>query len=75
VRTPARIYDLRSTYASNALEAGVSVFKLARIMGTSGRMIERHYGKLLDGSGEEIASLLDAFDAEQERRDDARTDG
>ena len=29
---PARIYDLRSTFASNALAAGVSVFELARIM-------------------------------------------
>ena len=28
-----RIYDLRSTFASNALAAGVSVFELARIMG------------------------------------------
>jgi integrase len=26
VRTPARIYDLRSTFASNAIAAGVSVF-------------------------------------------------
>jgi integrase len=48
VRTPARIYDLRSTFASDALAAGVSVFELARVMGTSVRMIERHYGALLD---------------------------
>ena len=27
------------------------MFELARIMGTSVEMIERHYGKLLDGSG------------------------
>jgi integrase len=32
---PRRIYDLRSTFASQALAAGVSVFELARIMGTS----------------------------------------
>jgi hypothetical protein len=41
-----RIYDLRSTFASNALAAGVTVFEPARIMGTSVRMIERHYGAL-----------------------------
>jgi hypothetical protein len=41
IRRPARIYDLRSTFASNALAAGVSVFELARIMGTSTHMIER----------------------------------
>jgi hypothetical protein len=30
VARPARIYDLRSTFASNALAAGVAVFELAR---------------------------------------------
>jgi hypothetical protein len=42
----------------------VSVFELARIMGTSIEMIERHYGTLLDGAGEGIAGRLDALDAE-----------
>jgi integrase len=66
---PARIYDLRSTFASDALAAGVSVFELARIMGTSVRMIERHYGALLDGAGAGIAGRLDAFDAGREQAD------
>jgi hypothetical protein len=35
---PARIYDLRATFASNALAAGVTVFELARVMGRSVRM-------------------------------------
>jgi integrase len=43
IRRPARLYDLRSTFASDALAAGVTVFALARIMGTSVAMIERHY--------------------------------
>jgi hypothetical protein len=38
----------------------------ARIMGTSVRMIERHYGALLDGAGAGIVSRLDALDAERE---------
>jgi integrase len=67
VRTPARIYDLRSTFASDALAAGVSVFELARIMGTSVPMIERCYGTLLDGAGAGIASRLDAFEAKRYR--------
>jgi integrase len=67
VRAPARIYDLRSTFASDALAAGVSVFELARVMGTSVRMIERHYGALLDGATAGIASRLDAFDADRDR--------
>lgn len=66
VARPARIFDLRSTFASDALRAGVPVFDLARIMGTSVRMIERHYGRLLDGAGASIARRLDALDAERE---------
>lgn len=59
---PARIYDLRSTFASNALAAGISVFELAKIMGTSVEMIERAYGALLDGAGAGIASRLASFE-------------
>lgn len=67
VQSPARIYDLRSTFASNALAAGVGIHALARIMGTSVAMIERHYGTLLDGAMESITGRLDAFDAEHEQ--------
>ncbi len=67
VRRPARIYDLRATFASDALAAGVSVFELARVMGSSVRMIERHYGALLDGATAGIASRLDAFDVQRDR--------
>jgi integrase len=67
VSRPARIYDLRSTFASNALAAGVSVFELARIMGSSVKMIEHHYGTLIEGTGADIARRLDAFNAEQDQ--------
>jgi integrase len=66
VEQPARIYDLRSTFASRALAAGIAIHALARIMGTSVAMIERHYGAMLDGSGAEIATRLDRFDAADE---------
>jgi integrase len=66
IETPARIYDLRSTFASDALAAGVSIHALARIMGTSVRMIELHYGALLDGAGADIAARLDALDADRD---------
>lgn len=36
-------------------------------MGTSVRMIERHYGMLLDGAVEEIAGRLDALDIDRGR--------
>ena len=67
VARPARIYDLRSTFASNALAAGVTVFELARVMGTSGAMVERHYGALIGGAHAGIAGRLDALEAELER--------
>jgi integrase len=71
VAKPARIYDLRSTFASNALAAGVTVFELARVMGTSVAMIERHYGALLDGAHAGIAGRLDALEAELEQETEA----
>jgi hypothetical protein len=49
------------------------VFELARVMGTSVAMIERHYGTLIEGAGADIARRLDAFDAarEQDAREEA----
>jgi integrase len=75
VSKPARIYDLRSTFASNALAAGITVFELARVMRTSVEMIERHYGALLDGSGASMTTRLAAFEAEQERAEQWATTG
>ncbi len=56
---PARIYDLRSTFASNALAARITTFELARIMGTSVGMIEAHYGTLIDTAHEGILTRLE----------------
>ena len=39
-----RIYDLRHTYATWSLAAGVSLFALSRRMGTSLAMIDATYG-------------------------------
>jgi len=58
---------MRDTFASNALAAGVTVFDLARVMGTSVRMIEKHYGALLDGAHAGIAGRLDALEAQLEQ--------
>ena len=62
IQRPARLHDLRSTFASNALAAGIAVFELAKVMGTSVEMIERHYGSLFDGSAASIASRRGAFE-------------
>jgi integrase len=66
VAKPARLYDLRSTFASNALAARVTVFELAKVMGTSTAMIERHYGTLIGGAHAGIAGRLDAIEAHLE---------
>jgi hypothetical protein len=44
----------------------LTVFELARLMGSSVRMIERHHGTLLEGAQAGLASRLDAFEAELE---------
>lgn len=41
-----RPYDLRHTYATFALRAGISIFDLSRFMGASLAMIDLHYGHL-----------------------------
>jgi integrase len=40
------LYSLRHTYATFALQAGISIHTIARQMGTSVLMLERHYSKL-----------------------------
>lgn len=40
------LYSLRHTYATQALASGVDIHTLARQMGTSVLMIERHYSKI-----------------------------
>jgi integrase len=57
-----RIYDLRHTYASWSLAAGVDIFTLARRMGTSVKMIDQTYGHLITGADVHERELLDAFD-------------
>lgn len=59
-----RIYDLRHTYATMSLAAGVSLFTLARRMGTSVQMIDRTYGHLAPDAEEYERGLLDAYDRE-----------
>jgi integrase len=70
-----RVYDLRHTFATFALRAGISTFDLSRYMGTSLAMIDRHYGhlarhgrehaiKLLDGHGTPEALDVHAVDAQ-----------
>ncbi len=58
-----RLYDLRHTFATFALRAGISTFDLSRYMGASLTMIDRHYGHLARDGREHAIRLLDALNA------------
>jgi integrase len=58
-----RIYDLRHTFATFALRAGISTFELSRYMGASLTMIDRHYGHLARDGREHAIRLLDTLNA------------
>jgi integrase len=60
-----RVYDLRHTFATFALRAGISTFDLSRFMGASLTMIDRHYGHLARDGREHAIRLLDNLSAEQ----------
>jgi integrase len=63
-----RVYDLRHTFATFALRAGISTFDLSRYMGASLTMIDRHYGHLARDGREHAIHLLDALSAGQRPR-------
>jgi integrase len=58
-----RIYDMRHTFATWSLAAGMSIFTLARRMGTSVQVIDATYGHLARDADEHDRELLDAYDA------------
>jgi integrase len=61
-------YALRHTYATFAIAAGVSLFELARFMGTSVEQIDKTYGHLLPDALDRTRQALDAFSATTEPR-------
>jgi integrase len=55
-----RLYDLRHTFATVALRAGLGTYELSRYMGTSLINIDRTYGHLARDSHHHAVELLDA---------------
>ena len=75
-----RIYDVRHTFATWSLAAGMSIFTLARRMGTSVQMIDETYGHLARDADDQDRDVLDAYDTGNSRghvvgTDDGRDDG
>jgi len=56
-----RVYDLRHTFATFSLRAGISTFDLSRYMGASLTMIDRHNGHLARDGREHAIRLLDTL--------------
>jgi hypothetical protein len=50
----------RNSFATWALDAGLSIFDLSRYMGTSVEMIDRTYGHLAQGAEESARAKRDA---------------
>jgi integrase len=67
VRPFRRVYDLRHTFATFALRAGVSAFALSRYMGASLTMSDRHYGHLTSDGGDHARRLLDLYSTAQKQ--------
>jgi integrase len=57
------VYATRHTFATWSIRAGVNLFYLSRVMGTSLTMIDKTYGHLVPDSDEYVRSLLDAYDS------------
>ena len=51
---------MRHSFATWALDAGLSIFDLSRYMGTSVETIDRTYGHLAQGAEESARTKLDA---------------
>jgi integrase len=64
-------YAMRHTYASFALDAGVTIFELARLMGTSVKVIDETYGHLVRSSFDRVRTALE----ERAQRDIRRSEG
>jgi integrase len=63
-------YSMRHSFASFAI--GVSLFYLARLLGSSVDQVDRTYGHMLPDSEEYLRGLLDAFDTARSDEEPAK---
>jgi integrase len=57
-----RIYDMRHSFATWAIESGVQVSYLAVLMGTSIRELEDTYFRWLRRTDDQLRAVFDAYD-------------
>ena len=65
-------YALRHTYATFGIAAGVSLFELARFMGTSVEQIDKTYGHLLPDALQRTRDAFDTFVVTKTAREERR---
>ena len=68
-------YALRHTFATFAIAAGVSLYELARFLGTSVEQIDRTYGHLLPDSIARARAALDVFVSGTRPTEEVESDG
>jgi integrase len=56
------VYATRHTFATWSIRAGVNLFYLSRVMGTSLTMIDKTYGHLVPDADQYVRGLLDTYD-------------
>ncbi|MFC1772651.1 tyrosine-type recombinase/integrase [Pseudomonadota bacterium] len=59
-------YTLRHSYIATAIVAGLDIYSVAKITGTSVRMIEKYYGKLLQGQVRDALTRAEVIPIEKE---------
>jgi hypothetical protein len=58
-----RLYDCRHTFATWAIEGGIELWYLARVMGTSVVQIKDTYARWLTRTDDQLRAAFDAYDA------------
>jgi len=65
IQPPFRLYDLRHTYGTRAVEAGIDVFSVAKLMGHSDLSTTERYVHLSKDHLEEAQKKIERFRVRQ----------
>ncbi len=65
IEPPFRLYDLRHTYGTRAIEAGIDVFSVAKLMGHADLSTTQRYVHLSKGHLEDAQKRIERFRARQ----------